>query len=164
MNKIDRLALIKSRFAAKNDVIGVLPVSPVEIQKEIAKVSRGSTDCAFAHDNRTNDGDTESAEGIVSSLSFDRPNPVTERETEILLSETEKRHIVREIGRKIVSTVFRGVSQSNPVEIMGENESIFPSENFEDFIPAIDPEMDRFARARAAFEMDCENRPLALMA
>jgi hypothetical protein len=159
VNKISRLAMIRASFNRLVDVTGVLPVSPVEIKEETEKLPH-NRDVRWRKSVKTNDTELDGAEGIASQLRFDSPTVPNERETDILLSQTEKRRLAKEICKEIVSVRLF----SNPVEMTEESGDIFPSNELEEFVPVYSREHEEFSRAAIAFEMDCENLPLRLLA
>jgi hypothetical protein len=164
MNKIDRLAMIRKAFNRSVEAIGVLPITAVEIKEETEKARNHAYGSRIVRNNLRNDSFDNEIDCTIPGMSqirFDIPSVPTERETDILLSREEKRSLSREICRSVVSVV----NQSNPVEITeNETDSIFPAQDVEEFQSVFSPEIERYARAAVAFETDCENLPLRLMA
>ena len=95
MTKLDRLALIKSRFAAicKTALPGILSLSDREIcdaiAEEIAPTLRGS-------DDETRE---EAEIGFRAKIeeAFDRVREIQEREDETLLNRAEKEQLARDL-------------------------------------------------------------------
>jgi hypothetical protein len=142
VNKTDRLTLIRSRFLTRHGVPlpGVMTASSVEISQAAALV-RGTVAMV----------DSEEETAVNSNLIFDKAEVKADRETDILLTPAEKRQLVKVVLHQKV------------VEASEANEVVLPPADFEDYEPSYSPEIDRYARACAAFEMDCESRPLLLL-
>jgi len=122
---------------------GFIPVS----RREVASVARG-VKLASATDDSLSSGDE--IEIATSRLVFDRAEIRAEKETDILLTRDERRQLTRELCRKMA------IANSPPLA------ETFASQDVADFVPAIDPEIDSWARAVAAFELDCETLPLLM--
>ncbi len=95
MTKIDRLVLIKSRFAAicKTALPGILSISSQEICDTIAEETAPTL--------RENDDCTQDAEeiGFKPGLesAFDRVREAQEKEEETLLNRTERDQLARDL-------------------------------------------------------------------
>jgi len=95
MTKLDRLALIKSRFAAicKTSLPGILSISAREICDAVAEETAPTL--------RENDDETreETEIGFKPELesAFDRVREAQEREEEILLTRAEKDQLARDL-------------------------------------------------------------------
>jgi hypothetical protein len=97
MNKTDRLAMIRNRYAEKFGVqlaSGLLPVTKTEIREE-AKAAKIRS--VLSGDDSLATGDETE---IGSQLVFDKAEVKAERETDILLSPEEKREISKVILAK----------------------------------------------------------------
>lgn len=160
MNKVDRLALLKSRYLAKvgAPIAGLLPIGRREIRavvrETVIPVATEEEEIPFA-----------------SSLQFDKVVETKEKETDYLLTAKERRQI-KPILRKASlqansSLALQDGAVENPVEIAGESGEIFPSRDDVDYLPILardayaelHVEIDR-ETAAVLFESDYDENPV----
>ena len=133
MNKTSRLALLKSRYAAKfgTAIPGLIAPSQVEISKVAKAVSR-----ATKTDDSISSGDENTVDEIHSRLVFDKVSPRDERETDILLTAKEKRILSQDLLRA-------GVTKAAPtIEVEIVAVEIFPDNPDAEYIPMLEKRFD----------------------